>query len=183
MSGQPTAFDASASTATCGDIAAYRWDYGDGTVETTSTPTASHVYATPGTYAVTLTVTDSAGTSTTKAFTGQAMAAQRWSLRPRSRRRSRSRRDRSRRRTSPAELSRRMSTVTVTSEPTMDSRGAVDGEAEDVVPRVVPDDVERASIGRRSRDVELCVQDAVLLVERTRDDLAAGRAPRPSRPG
>ena len=73
LSGQPTAFDASASTATCGDISAYRWDYGDGTVETTSTPTAAHVYAVPGTYGVTLTVTDSAGTSTTKAFTGQAM--------------------------------------------------------------------------------------------------------------
>ena len=73
LSGQPTVFDASASTATCGDISAYRWDYGDGTVETTSTATAQHVYAAPGTYEVTLTVTDSAGTSTTKAFTGQAM--------------------------------------------------------------------------------------------------------------
>jgi len=73
LSGQPTAFDASASTATCGDISAYRWDYGDGSVETTSTPTSTHVYATPGSYDVTLTVTDSAGTSTTKAFTGQAM--------------------------------------------------------------------------------------------------------------
>ncbi len=73
LSGQPAAFDASASVATCGDISTYRWDYGDGSVETTSTPTATHVYATPGTYDVKLTVTDSAGTSTSKAFTGQGM--------------------------------------------------------------------------------------------------------------
>jgi hypothetical protein len=73
LSGQPTLFDASASTATCGDVAAYEWDYGDGLVETTSTPTAQHVYAEPGSYHVSLRVTDGAGTSTTKAFTGQAM--------------------------------------------------------------------------------------------------------------
>ncbi|MGF3496213.1 MAG: DUF3344 domain-containing protein [Methanolinea tarda] len=48
-------FDASAST---GDIVSYSWDFdGNGIVdETTVSPTTSHVYATPGTYDVSLTV-------------------------------------------------------------------------------------------------------------------------------
>ena len=41
---------------------------------TTATPTIFHVYAAPGSYPVTLTVTDSSGTSTTKVFTGQTMS-------------------------------------------------------------------------------------------------------------
>jgi hypothetical protein len=54
-------FDGSSSRALGGStIASYRWDFGDG-----STPvggqTVTHVFATPGTHAVSLTVTDSAG--------------------------------------------------------------------------------------------------------------------------
>jgi PKD repeat protein len=57
--------DASASTDTdATPIASYRFDFGDGTpAVTTTTPaaTAQHTYAAPGTYTVTLIVTDTAG--------------------------------------------------------------------------------------------------------------------------
>lgn len=48
-------------------IAAYRWNWGDGTPATSAgTPTATHAFATAGTYQVSLTVTDHLGfTSTT----------------------------------------------------------------------------------------------------------------------
>jgi PKD repeat protein len=46
------------SVATTG-IASYEWDFGDGSTSTTTNP--SHVYVTPGTYFVTLTVTDNNG--------------------------------------------------------------------------------------------------------------------------
>jgi PKD repeat protein len=53
-------FDGSASKDTDVDeIVAYRWDFGDGGTGEGAKP--SHVYATPGVYQVTLTVTDSAG--------------------------------------------------------------------------------------------------------------------------
>ena len=44
-------------------IVSYKWNFGDGTSQTTSTPTVSHVYTTRGNYSVTatLTVTDAAG--------------------------------------------------------------------------------------------------------------------------
>jgi PKD repeat protein len=57
-SGLACSFDASGSWATDG-IAAYRWDFGDGT--NASGITASHSYAATGSYHVTLTVTDSGG--------------------------------------------------------------------------------------------------------------------------
>jgi len=72
--GQPTGFDASASTVAVGTITTYAWDFGDGTTATTSTPTTTHTYATPGPYTATVTETDSAGTSTTQVFTGQTMS-------------------------------------------------------------------------------------------------------------
>ncbi len=57
--------DASTSTDTdYAPIASYRFDWGDGTAATTTTPPtaiAQHAYASPGTYVVTLTATDAAG--------------------------------------------------------------------------------------------------------------------------
>ena len=52
----------------------YAWNFGDGRTGLTTSPTVSHTYAAAGTYTVTLTVTDSAGTSTTQVFTGQTMS-------------------------------------------------------------------------------------------------------------
>ncbi len=45
-------------------IKTYAWDFGDGTTSTLETPPA-HVYATPGTYTISLTVTDSRDNSDT----------------------------------------------------------------------------------------------------------------------
>ena len=60
--------DASTSTDLDGPLASYSWDFGDGT--TATGVTASHTYATQGTYTITLTVTDPQGltNSTTKSF-------------------------------------------------------------------------------------------------------------------
>ncbi len=55
------AFDASASSDEGGSIASYRWDFGDGTTETTSDSHINHTYETRGTYTVGLQVTDNQG--------------------------------------------------------------------------------------------------------------------------
>jgi prepilin-type N-terminal cleavage/methylation domain-containing protein len=54
-------FDASDSHDEDGEIVSYAWEFGDGTVG--SGETTNHVFATYGTYAVTLTVVDDAGAS------------------------------------------------------------------------------------------------------------------------
>jgi YVTN family beta-propeller protein len=69
--GTAATFDASQSSHPLDAIASYRWSFGDGSEQTTSSPTASHSYAQPGTYTVTLTVADAAGCSTATVFTGQ----------------------------------------------------------------------------------------------------------------
>ncbi|MEZ5381516.1 MAG: PKD domain-containing protein [Microthrixaceae bacterium] len=66
-------FNGSASTANGGvPVSVYEWDFGDGT--SGSGPTATHLYSTPGTYVVKLTVQDSGGRS---AFTTQSVVVKR----------------------------------------------------------------------------------------------------------
>jgi parallel beta-helix repeat protein len=59
--GETVRFDASASGDRDGYIASYRWDFDDGNVTTTSDPVVWHVYSTPSSYTVKLTVTDDNG--------------------------------------------------------------------------------------------------------------------------
>ena len=59
--GLSASVDAGASSDPDGTVAAYRWDFGDGSTATGRT--ASHTFAAPGTYPVTLVVTDDAGAS------------------------------------------------------------------------------------------------------------------------
>ncbi len=72
--GQATGFDASASTVAVGSIVSYAWSFGDGSTSNTTSPTTSHSYAAPGTYSASVTETDSAGTSTTRVFTGATVS-------------------------------------------------------------------------------------------------------------
>lgn len=54
--GQPTRFDASASTAGDATPAAYEWEFGDGASLTTRTPVVQHTYARSGAHTATLSV-------------------------------------------------------------------------------------------------------------------------------
>jgi YVTN family beta-propeller protein len=71
IEGTTVVFDASTSISPVGNIATYSWDFGDGHKEETSSPTISHQYAYGGLFSVVLTVTNTAGTSTSKTYTGQ----------------------------------------------------------------------------------------------------------------
>jgi PKD repeat protein len=73
-SGLPTQFNASASISPIGTIASYAWDFGDGTTLITNTPIVNHIYASTGSFNVMLTVTNSAGTSTSKVFSSRFMS-------------------------------------------------------------------------------------------------------------
>lgn len=69
--GQPTQFDATPSADRDGRIARYDWIFGDGTVLRDGGPRPAHIYQRPGTFVVTLVVTDDEGCSTTQVFTGR----------------------------------------------------------------------------------------------------------------
>jgi 6-phosphogluconolactonase (cycloisomerase 2 family) len=68
--GSATVFDASGAADPDGTIVRYDWDFGDGTLLPDGGPSPQHVYTRPGTYVVTLVVTDNEGASTTTIFTG-----------------------------------------------------------------------------------------------------------------
>ncbi|HET7446218.1 MAG TPA: PKD domain-containing protein [Solirubrobacterales bacterium] len=66
----PTSFDASASTDTTSKIVSYEWNFGDGTTQTTATPTTTHNYKDPGVYTASLSLVDANGCSG-YSYTGQ----------------------------------------------------------------------------------------------------------------
>lgn len=74
IAGEPIQFDASSSFSPIGTISLYVWDFGDGTTVVTTSPFITHTYTAPGSFLVTLTVINSAGTSTTQVFTGQTLS-------------------------------------------------------------------------------------------------------------
>jgi subtilase family serine protease len=59
--GKSTCFNASESYDSDGNIVAYAWDFGDGNITTVDSPIVHHNYTKPGTYTVTLNVTDNKG--------------------------------------------------------------------------------------------------------------------------
>ena len=63
----PVSFNAGSSSDTVGTIVAYTWNFGDGA--SASGLTASHTYASPGSYMVALTVTNDAGQTATSTQT------------------------------------------------------------------------------------------------------------------
>lgn len=67
-------FDASASFSPVGSIANYFWNFGDGQTLSTSSPIAKHTYTSRCPVDATLTVTNTAGTSTTQTYTGQIVS-------------------------------------------------------------------------------------------------------------
>lgn len=69
--GKPTYFDASKSVSPVGTIACHKWDFGDLSAEECSSCSTSHIYTQQGIYNVTLTVVNSAGTSTSDTETVQ----------------------------------------------------------------------------------------------------------------
>ena len=61
LAGQQATFTATATPATGHSITRFAWTFGDGTSQTSSTPTVTKTYSTQGVYVVTVTVTDDLG--------------------------------------------------------------------------------------------------------------------------
>src|SRR5262249_27623397 len=74
FTGNPTTLDGSGSAAFPGQsVAHFDWDFGDGTTAPDGGAAPTHVYGAPGTYTVSLTVTDDAGCSTSPDFNAGRM--------------------------------------------------------------------------------------------------------------
>ncbi len=71
--GKATVLDAGGSYAQSAPIASYVWRFGDGTGTTTTKPSVKHVYKQAGKHVASVRLIDSAGTSTTRVFTGQSV--------------------------------------------------------------------------------------------------------------
>jgi YVTN family beta-propeller protein len=69
--GVKATFSAGGSIDPDGTIAGYGWAFGDDGTATVPTPEAGHVFARPGVYNVTVTLTDNEGCSTAYVFTGE----------------------------------------------------------------------------------------------------------------
>jgi PKD repeat protein len=63
LADSPVVFDGTQSSDPNGTITGYSWNFGDGATSTAAQPT--HTYMAPGTFTVTLTVTDNSGTAAT----------------------------------------------------------------------------------------------------------------------
>lgn len=72
--GSPTSFSAAASTVAYGSVSTFAWNFGDGHSATTNGAAVAHTYSAPGSYNVTVTETDSAGTSIPPAVAGTGFA-------------------------------------------------------------------------------------------------------------
>jgi len=77
QAGSSIGFDASQSTDSDGTIDVFRFEFGDGVNESTSSLSASHTYYEPGIYTVTLTVVDNDGNTSTAKVTVRILAAER----------------------------------------------------------------------------------------------------------
>jgi DNA-binding beta-propeller fold protein YncE len=71
--GKASFFNAAGSAAITGRIVSYRWKFGDGTSATSNSPYEWHTYKQAGKFHASVTVTDTAGTSTTVVFTGHSV--------------------------------------------------------------------------------------------------------------
>jgi hypothetical protein len=72
--GKPLTVTAAGSTDLTGTIGSYVWNWGDGTEGTSANATASHIYASGGTFTVSVTVTDDFPASDTATTTAAIVA-------------------------------------------------------------------------------------------------------------
>ena len=72
--GSAVTFNGSGSSDADGDALTYRWDFGDGTTQNTSSATVQHIYNDNGSYVVTLMVTDAPGATSAPSTTSAVIA-------------------------------------------------------------------------------------------------------------
>ena len=72
--GTASTFDATKSSVAYGSISGYQWSFGDGATVSSTGPTTAHTYAHTGTFTITVTETDSAGTTAPPAVAGTPFA-------------------------------------------------------------------------------------------------------------